>query len=201
VSDLAPFPMFHGTSTLYTDSFRQGYLPGPWPYRDEAIALLQRSLRNLTAASAEVEPWILETVAQHSGASNWQHGQIYVTPSRFTALKYAETGGRNGGELLCMCSLVLNRLEAENPATALRYRSEAPSLERFLVGAGSPMLVVFDELKLSELEAERDKLCVDDLMNQLNTADPMLFDLLGQQCNFRLKPGTGTVSRIEKLGE
>ena len=109
---LISFPLFHGTSTLYVESFRSGEVPSLWPYRDRAIEILGRTIERLDAVGGEVEFWERNALTQESGRSNWQHGELYLTPSRFTATKYARTGGTNGGELFTMCKEALDRLDA-----------------------------------------------------------------------------------------
>lgn len=199
MSDLVLFPLFHGTSTLYIESFRNRAPPSLWPYRDRAIELLGKTLKRLVAVGGEVEFWERDTLTQASGNSNWQHGQLYLTPSRYTATKYARTGGRNGGELFAMCSKALDRLGERDAESANALLQEASDLRKFLQGGGSPMLVVFERLRPSDLEAEKKTDSVDSLLDRLSTSDGYLRGVFAQQSNFRLKPSRGTVSRIESI--
>jgi len=101
------FPLFHGSSTHYLDHFAPGFLPKAWPYRDTAIQLLRQTTTVIASLGGEIEWWERDTLAQASENANWQHGQIYVTPSRISALRYARTAGEYGGELLAMCASAL----------------------------------------------------------------------------------------------
>ena len=66
---------------------------------------------------------------------------------------------------------------------------------------GRPMLVVFEEVQLNDLEPERHGESIRRHLAYLkeNKEDPILFEAVGQTCNFRLKPNRGIVGKIELI--
>ena len=98
-----PFPLFHGTSSHYLELFRPGTVPGDWPYGDAAISLLGETWAALREFGREPDWWVERTLNQVSGPANWQHGELYLTPSRLSAARYAVGRAIDGGELLTMC--------------------------------------------------------------------------------------------------
>lgn len=197
-----PFALFHGTSNWYGYNFRPGEVAKGWPHRDEALALLNGILAGLTDADAVVEFWMKETMSQSSGHANWRHGSVCVTPSRYTASKYARTGASNGGELVTMCACALERLSKLDNALAERLVSGcSDNIRELLAGGGTPALVVYERVPESDLEAERGIETVQDVLARLSDLDDAAFDVISQQSNFLLKPGRGVVTRLEAVGE
>jgi hypothetical protein len=195
------FPLFHGTSTHYLEFFQSGSPPKACPFRDQAIELLRKVSDAIKDAGGEIKFWIRDTLAQASGASNWQHGEIYLTPSLCTASKYARTGGAHGGELLTMCACSLSKLAEIDPDKSMLLRTEASDLQKFLNGGGKPMLVVFENVNVDDLNPERASETMDDVLERLPQKDNEFFGLLTQQTNFRLKLGRSVINRTEIISE
>ena len=72
-------------------------------------------------------------LAQQSGNANWQHGELYVTPSMQSAVRYAGGNAARGGELLQTCSDALKELAKVDPSRTTALLDSAGSVRRFLV--------------------------------------------------------------------
>ena len=192
-----PFPLFHGTSSHYLELFRPGTVPGDWPYGDAAISLLGETWAALREFGREPDWWVERTLNQVSGPANWQHGELYLTPSRLSAARYAVGGAIYGGEFLTMCRNAVDMLFESDGAKAERLLRSAGSLAGFLEGDGSPMLVEFANVRTCDLLPERKSDDVPTALFRLD--DESMRELLGQQTNFRLVPGCGTVVRMFHL--
>ena len=101
---LVPFPLFHGSSNHYLSSFKLGSTPVAWSHKDTALRLLREvwddldRLRDQVATDAQEKlhwdithgrvPWFVQRVIDQSSSfsSNWQHGELYLTPSKRTAV-------------------------------------------------------------------------------------------------------------------
>jgi hypothetical protein len=99
-----PFSLYHGSSSHYLPEFQPGTRVGLWPYKATALNLLRETSVELKEHGAEFDFGIDSTLKQESGRLNWQHGGLYVTPSKRTAVKYAATGAsfhRTSHPFLC----------------------------------------------------------------------------------------------------
>ena len=125
--NLLPFPLFHGTSSHYLSAFQPGYTPTLWPHKDVALRLLTDAWDELSLIRHEIPadvgkdlfgdvtheeiPWMVKNVIEQAGGySNWQHGELYLTPSKRSAVRYAFRGARYGGELLTFCKTTIDAL-------------------------------------------------------------------------------------------
>lgn len=196
------FPLLHGTSTLYTGYFVPGSIAVAWIHRDAAIELLRQTTNAIASLAGGVKFWERDALAQASHLANWQHGQIFLTPSRESAFRYAHSGAKHGGELLTICACALERLSVLDAESYRRLRGNADGLARYLDGGGRPMLVVFDGVDTDDLDAERSGFeSVEKLLSRLPHPDDPHFDVLTQQSNFRFRQNKGIVSRIELIEE
>jgi hypothetical protein len=191
-----PFPLFHGTSTHHVHAFPVGRPPEPWPFRNAALSLLREAWKSLVAAGQEPEWHVEQILEQASGRSNWQHGQLYVTASRCDAVRYAGSNAGYGGELLTACGDALERLN--NPLLASELLVQYSALSPFLRGGGKPLLIELTNISEADLMTpERQDDDAKFLVSTLRgLADQDERDLKGQQSNFRLPTGVGTVSAV-----
>lgn len=194
--DVIPFPLYHGTSNHYQSAFQRGTSPTSWPHRDAAFSLFSDVCAALCASGVKPEWYETRVLNQENGHNNWQHGDLYVTPSRYTAVKYAASNARFGGELLTMCKDALDRLNQFDPAGASSVFGDAGSLVRLLRGNGAPILIEFDNVCADDLLPERVRDNVSKKVSELVELDDEKRELFGQQTNFRLKSGRGTVARV-----
>ena len=220
--NLLPFPLFHGTSSHYLSAFQPGYTPAPWTHKDVALRLLTDAWDALSLIRHEIPadvgkdlfggvshegiPWMVKNVIeQASGYSNWQHGELYLTPSKGSAVRYACEGARYGGELLTFCKTTIDALARLDDRKAKELTQTAGSLTEFLRGTDRPPIIVqFDDLRVDDLSPESS---ARDVRKQIAflTEGPMrevfgsaecALETLGQQTNFRLANGRGIVKRV-----
>ena len=201
---LTPVPLFHGASGFHLDKFRPGTSPFTWPHHSTALSLLRDSWDTLKQHLPKIDPvdaHILERMAAQNsiGAFNWQHGALYVTASRKTAVNYAVWNGRYGGELLCHCKKALEILETFDLDRAGELLRKYGGLVKFLKGTETrPILIEFEGIRTTDLSTENQNGDVEKEMSlviDLNY-DQHFRDLLGQQTNFRLPSGCGIVKRV-----
>ena len=210
--DLVPFPLYHGTSSHYLSAFRPGATPVPWPYKDVALRLLTDAWTVLSTRRYEVPqdvrenigwdvtyedtPWFVKNVIeQASSYSNWQHGELYLTPSTRIAVSYACAGARFGGELLTFCKTAIDALANLDPQNAKELMVGAQSLASLLRGTEqAPILARFDNIRVDDLATEstardvREELAslTDGKMREVLGSEEKVLETLGQQTNFRL---------------
>ena len=218
--NLVPFPLFHGTSSHFLSAFRPGCTPDPWPHKDVALKLLTDAWDILSARRHEASddfrnrlgwdvnyesiPWYVKKVTdQESNLSNWQHGELYLTPSKRKAVSYACGGARFGGELLTFCKTAIDGVRELDPSRADRLTKDAESLDEFLKGTlQPPILVQFDAIRTEELSAEavdkdvRSELSLITEMRDILGSEEKALETVGQQTNFRLAKGCGIVTRV-----
>ena len=196
-SSLVPFPLYHGTSSHYLSLFRPGSRPSKWPHRDDAIGLFRQTWAELRNLGQEPEWWIENMVNQVSGRSNWQHGQLYLTPSVKTAVCYARDGARRGGELLSECAKALDRLAEMDAASAERLLQAAGSVQSLLCSDGwPPLLIQFDELRVGDLLTENADSDVEEQLAGIVSQEGWKRDLAERQSNFRLNEGCGRITSV-----
>ena len=195
-SQVVPFPLFHGTSSHYLAAFKPGATLAGWPHKDVALSLFKGAWAALQALGREPDWWVKRALDQVSGHSNWQHGELYVTPSKGTARIYADGGAVYGGELLTLCRCAVDKLAELDRERAESLMWDAESIAGFLKGAGSPIVVEFVDVSVCGLLPERSSDNVLDELKALSCLGDERRELYGQQTNFRLAPGGGTVGRV-----
>ena len=194
---MVPFSLFHGTSSHYVADFRLGEPPMGWPHKDVAIALLRDACDALRALGSAPDWYIERILDQKSGYSNWQHGDLYVTPSRQSAVRYAASNAAFGGEFLTFCKEALDHLAELDPHRAKLLLHDAEPVVGLLNGDGEPILVEFAEVSEDDLGPERPD---DDVLQQLASLTDLsdeMREVVGQQTNFRLR--NGVVARVFDL--
>ena len=159
-----PFALYHGSSSHYLAHFRPGQEPSHWPYVQDALKLYRQVWTELKRLGHAPDWWQERILAQDSGHANWQHGQLYVTPSEISAVRYAGGGAAHGGELLQSCRNALDQLSGLDPDRAAELLRGAQRIGRFLKETGLPILVELENVPESGLTPERPS---DDLSAQL----------------------------------
>ena len=198
VSEFVPYPLYHGTSSHYLACFKPGTMPTAWPYKDVALGLLRDTWTALQAYGDRPTRWIENVLNQTSGPTNWQHGELYLTPSKTSAVRYARTGAAHGGELLTCCKQAIDALaKLDKIAVECLFRDARP-VAKFLQGGGwPPILVQFDKVPVDSLMTEIESRGARQLVCSL--ADEGMRESVGQQTNFRLASYCGTVSRVFEI--
>lgn len=154
-------------------------------------------------------PWFVKNVMdQASSYSNWQHGELYLTPSKLTAVNYACGGARYGGELLTFCKTAIDALSRLDDKKANELNRNSESLTEFLRGTEQPPIIVqFDTLRIADLSTEssardvREEIAflTEGPMREVLGSEERILEILGQQTNFRLASGCGIVKRVFKV--
>ena len=191
------FPLYHGTSSHYLSIFRPGSCPLQWPHRDDAINLFRQTWTELRTLGQEPDWWLENMLNQISGSSNWQHGQLYLTPSVKTAVVYARDGARRGGELLRECAEALDQLAGIDRSIAARVLSGSGSVQSLLREDGwPPVLVECDHVRVDDLLTENADSDVEGQLVQVDSKEGFMRDVVERQSNFRLVKGHGRIARV-----
>ena len=196
VDDVIPFPLYHGTSTLFLDDIVRCGLGGKNPIAEWGVLGFVRELLPLVEAHLGDNPQLVQKIhsfgrmaRQDVGGWNFQHGDTYLSPSSSTAIRYA-TNKRFGSELLTYAIDFLQELvQREMPGIRDRMYQRFPHMFRFLDISPAPILIEIPRLPYAAIAADehgRDpaeslaKLC------RHWEQDVGIFEAVGQQSNFRL---------------
>lgn len=157
---ILPFPLYHGTSTIWRESIIEHGLGGHDVLKElQALAFYNQCRVHLQSIpadklAADLHPYLIDLIATQrvtAAGFNFRHGGTYLTPSRNTAERYAN---RYGSELLQECKRVYDViLHAENGQTP-EWARQFDALLCVLMQAGKRLLVRIDDVNLHELEAE-----------------------------------------------
>jgi hypothetical protein len=191
------FPLYHGTSSYSAPVFRSGMPTEAWPLKVAAFTFMRDIVQAIRACGLQLEFWEEQTLVQESERSNWQHGEIYLSPSRFTATRYALSNAAFGGELLTMSMQMLERVQEVDPAHAAALLDRHRKVLPMLAGEGQPILLEIVGLTENDLLGE----AIDEppaktlrLLEEFSRIpDKEVADAMVQQMNFRLKPGCGVI--------
>ena len=213
--NIVPFPLYHGTSSHYLFVFSPGCPPAAWPHKYDALRLLKEARDELSlrrhqmpndvsdslgwdVANDEMPFVVTNIIEQNSGFSNWQHGDLYLTPSIEMAVFYGCAGARHGGELLTRCKKAIDALVKVDYDKAKEIIDTAGSLRELLQGTERPpILVEFNDVRVDELSTE---IAGRDVRQQLSLlTDEMSRRAFRQRTNFRLAKGCGIVTRVSEV--
>ena len=120
-----PFALYHGSSSHYLVNFRLGESLSHWSFKRDALELYRRVWIELKPLGHAPDWWQKKILAQESGHANWQHGQLYVTPSKASAVRYASGAAAHGGELMQLCRDALDELAKLDRSRATELLSGA----------------------------------------------------------------------------
>ena len=111
-----PIPLYHGTSTLFLPSIMEFGLGAVNPIAELRVLDFARAIYPMVREHiAPDRSWASKAlsfrkmVEQQSSVMNWQHGDVYLSPSRHTAIRYA-VNKRVGSELLSYALDLLQEL-------------------------------------------------------------------------------------------
>lgn len=114
-----PFPLYHGTSTLFLNDIVEYGLGGKKPFEELNILDLARKIQphakeHLMESHKSFVPSFQQMVEQNSGLFwNFQHGETYMSPYDLTAIRYA-SHNIYGSELLSHTMELLRALVEKN---------------------------------------------------------------------------------------
>ena len=133
---------------------------------------------------------------QVNGGLNFQHGAVYLSPSRETAVRYA-CGKKKGSELISRTILLIEELcRLKVVDECGNISQEYPDLLNVLTIDPAPVLIQIPQVDTDMLLSERGESPADTLakMRDIQTRFPDSWEKLSQQLNFRL---TQTISADE----
>lgn len=111
------FPLYHSTSSIFEESIKTHGLGGEYPFsRLLAIELLQLLEFKANKYLSDKNEWHLIKVPvgliakQKTGFLNWNHSDLYLTPSLYTAFGYSRN--EYGSELLSYIFKVIKLLRS-----------------------------------------------------------------------------------------
>ena len=189
------FPLYHGTCTLFLERIAQHGLGGWDPIKEWRVLECLRKVLPIAekhAARSEVIRNHIGTsrsmAAQVSAVMNFQHGSVYLSPSKKTAVRYA-CGKKKGSELISRAVLLIEelvRLDIAEVKTDLRQ--EFPEVFHLQDIDAAPVLICIPQLNPDVLISERGEPPEDNLakIRDLQVRFPSSWEQLSQQLNFRL---------------
>jgi len=195
MSDILPFPLYHGTSTVFLEDIKSLGLGAKDPLAEigihefiaDLLPVIDANLGGTAIYEARRQSFGM-MAEQKRAAMNFQHGQTYLSPCKQTAIRYA-VNKHYGSELLSYCMVFLKMLldrEVSGVADVLYQRH--PAMFRYVDISASPVLVRADEVPASALRTEHGE-DASELVKRLldlRAKKGESFEKWAQQGNFRL---------------
>lgn len=190
------FPLYHGTSTIFLKSIAQHGLGGWDPIKEWRVLECLRRVIPVAGRYADRSEFIPDLMNnaqkmadQVNSHMNFQHGAVYLSPAKQTAVRYACGKGKKGSELISRTVWLIEelvRLDISEVKGEL-YR-DFPEIFDVMDINVAPVLIqvnsVLDENLLSEsgespaINLER--------VRKYRHKFPDSWEEVSQQCNFRL---------------
>ena len=189
------FPLYHGTSTLFLESIAQHGLGGWDPIKEWRVLECLRKVLPIAERHAGRSEIILSHIGnarsmaeQVNAGLNFQHGSVYLSPSKETAVRYA-CGKKKGSELISRTVLLIEelvRLNVEDVVKGLFH--EFPEVFYLQDIDAAPVLICIPQLDPDMLLSERGESPADNLANirHNQVSIPDNWEQVSQQLNFRL---------------
>ncbi len=190
-----PFPLYHGTSTLFLSGIVEFGLGGANPIADLRLLEFARKLYPLVQQHlAPLDDYMVKVgsfesmVEQKSSAMNFQHGQAYLSPSRETAVRYAANNPYGSELLSTTLELLRGLVRLDVPGIRDALYQEYPQIFAKLDISAAPILVRVDDVPSDALltEGGHDPSKSIDMLTNLIASDRDVYQAMSQQTNFRL---------------
>jgi hypothetical protein len=189
------FPLYHGTCTLFLESISQHGLGGWDPIKEWRVLECLRKVLPIAEKHAGRSEIILSHIGnarsmaeQVNTGLNFQHGGVYLSPSKETAVRYA-CGKKKGSELISRAVLLIEELVRLNvgEVKADLYQ-EFPEVFHLQDIDAAPVLICIPQLDPDMLLSERGESPDDNLakIRGLRVRIPDSWEQISQQLNFRL---------------
>jgi hypothetical protein len=193
------FPLYHSTSTLFTSSIKEFGLGGFNIIKELKVIELLKELETLADMHlGNHDEWRYTpklTVSYFTRqeilpGGNFQHGEVYLTPSLFTARSYSEN--KYGSEAITVTFMLLDLLKKHNILIDNRQASCYKKLLEFKEKSCEPVIYKLSNLPLIYLKGgERGQnlsLMIAQVEELKNEAEKNNYDFEAavQQHNFRL---------------
>lgn len=189
------FPLYHGTSTLFLESIARHGLGGWDPIKEwRVLECLRKVLPiaekyadrcEILAGNVGVARFMAEQV---NARMNFQHGAVYLSPSRGTAVRYA-CGKKKGSELISRTILLIEELcRLKVVDECGNISNEYPELLNVLNIEPAPVLIKVASIDAGMLLSEFGTSASGNLaeIRKLQDFHPGSWEKLSQQFNFRL---------------
>ena len=187
--------LYHGTSTLFLDSIIKHGLGGFNPVIEWKLIELSQDVLKLSETHLkgtklfEQSSYSFRQMTQqsNSGSFNWQHGNVYFSPSLFTAAQYA-IDKEYGSELLSYIIRFLKELIAFRKSVTVDLYQKYSRIFNLIEAKPSPLLIQATNISIKSLRDEHGN----DPDKHLELIEEMMAEPSGlnhpilQQCNFRL---------------
>ncbi len=189
------FPLYHGTCTLFVESIGRHGLGGWNPVKEWRVLECLRKVLPIAEKHVASSEIIRNNIGnaqsmakQVNGGLNFQHGAVYLSPSRETAVRYA-CGKKKGSELISRTILLIEelcRLKVVDECGDISQ--QYPDLLNVLTIDPAPVLIQIPQVDADMLLSERGESPADTLakIRDIQTRFPDRWEQLGQQLNFRL---------------
>lgn len=193
---LLEIPLYHGTSSHYLDSIKKFGLGG---VRDEMLfdkRVLSALADRLSDPSNKTEWWELNSIFVEpmleqritGGGFNFRYGGTYLTPSRFTASRYA-TSNRMGSEYISTIHQAFAALASVNATAANEIIPPGHGLRNIFDAEHSPVVISVRGLSAEMLRTENGESIERQLVNMNNMKNAVVGvdpEVLWQQFNFEI---------------
>lgn len=190
------FPLYHGTSTIFLKSIAEHGLGGWDPIKEWRVLECLRRVIPVAVRHAdrsEFIPGLLNNAQQMAGQvnsrMNFQHGAVYLSPAKKTAIRYACGKRKKGSELISRTIWLIEelvRLEIAEVNEGL-YR-DFPEIFDAMDTNVAPVLIKVNSVSEENLLSESgESPCINlERIRKYRHKFPGSWEELGQQSNFRL---------------
>jgi len=189
------FPLYHGTCTLFLERIAQHGLGGWDPIKEWRVLECLRKVLPIAEKHADQSEvikahlsstWLMAD--QVNARMNFQHGAVYLSPSKETAVRYA-CGKKKGSEVISRTVLLIEELVRLNiVGVKTDLFREFPELFYLQDIDASPVLIQVSLISSENLLSERGESPDENFAKILNYQErfPESWQQLSQQTNFRL---------------
>jgi hypothetical protein len=188
--------LYHGTSTVFLDSIIQNGLGGVNPVAEWKLLELSKAVYDLSEQhlkgtqmfQARSDSFKMMTEQAICGTLNYQHGDTYLSPSKFTAARYA-ISKRYGSEILSYTIDFLNEfLSLDIKYVKSDLFRKYPEIFGLIETCPSPLLIQVSNVNVASLLSEQggDPEANLQLIKRMMTESKDVSDAVLQQVNFRL---------------
>jgi hypothetical protein len=186
------FSLYHATSTLFIDSIKQNGLGAHNPVKELKLlellkkiqVLMEEKLHNNEERAIALLSLRRITEQGSSESVNYQHGQTYLTPSRWQAGMYARNYGCEALDAVYEMTDILKKYDVFPALLEEEYKSVYKIKERNY----QPIILRLDNVRIDYLAGEKNLplQTIIDRVNKAREKDPELYETFVGQCNFRL---------------
>lgn len=194
-NDILTIPLYHSTSSLFTDSIIAHGLGAVNPLETLQVLPFLRyayELCNQLFSAEKNHSWQAHKVVvqkivdqEITGAGfNFRHGSTYLTPNCQTAVRYASHNSF-GSEALSESIALYNMLVQQSPEIIQDPQFKEHPIIQLLNRPRYPVLFELQNVDVNMLRSESGG-SARELVSKMETLDKYVFDIMNQQLNFEL---------------